>query len=78
MSVCKAYGAEIVWIKLKSGKSMPCDAQKIPYKMDWHHGKLNLITPEGKLVKGSLDITSDKYGYQSHFATCPMASKFRK
>lgn len=29
MSKCKGCGKEIVWIKTKSGKIMPCNAEKI-------------------------------------------------
>ena len=29
MSKCKGCGAEIVWIKTKSGKAMPCDTNKV-------------------------------------------------
>lgn len=78
MSKCKSCGAEIIWIKTASGKMMPCNPQKISYKNTFPRGNMTLITPEGKIVTGTIDLSSDTYGYESHFATCPAASKFRK
>lgn len=78
MSKCKRRGAEIIWIKTASGKLMPCNPQKISYKNTFPRGNMTLITPEGKIVTGTIDLSSDTYGYESHFATCPAASKFRK
>lgn len=78
MSKCKSCGAEIIWIKTASGKMMPCNPQKISYKNTFPRGNMTLITPEGKFVTGTIDLSSDTYGYESHFATCPAASKFRK
>jgi len=78
MSKCKACGAEIIWIKTPNGKPMPCDAQKIPYKLDIHNGDLVLVRPDGRIARGTLDLESDEYGYESHFANCPAASSFRR
>ena len=76
-SVCKACGAPIKWIKMASGKAMPVDAKPIPFRSD-PKGGLTLVEEDGRVVRGMMDIESDKYGYTSHFATCPMASQFRK
>lgn len=78
MSKCKACGAEIIWIKTPNGKNMPCNAQKIPYKNTFPKGDLVLVTPEGKIARGTFDLESDTYGYESHFATCPVAGNFRR
>lgn len=78
MAKCKACGADIIWIKTASGKNMPVNAQKIPYKRDFTNGKLNLVCPDGRVVKADLDLESDEYGHESHFATCPAATMFRK
>lgn len=77
MSRCKACGAPIIWVKLRSGKMMPCDVQKIPYVADFN-GELELVTEDGKVTRARLDVGSDRIGYQSHFATCPAANQFRK
>ena len=63
---------------MASGKAMPCNAKKIPYKNTFPKGSLNLVTPDGKIAKGELDLESDVYGYESHYATCPAADSFRK
>lgn len=78
MSKCKSCGAELIWIPMASGKPMPCDAQKVSYNPDFHHGELTLVTPDGKIAKGNYDPDGEKIGYISHFATCPAASKHRK
>lgn len=78
MAKCKGCGADIIWIKMPTGKAMPCDPEKVPYKNTFPAGELTLITPEGKIAKGELDLNSETYGYVSHFATCPVANKFRK
>ena len=80
MARCKACGAEIVWIRLTSGKMHPCDAEQVSYRVG--AGPDRIVTPEGRIVPGTI-ITdkSDKSlvrGYSSHFATCPFADEFRR
>lgn len=41
MNKCKGCGAEIVWIKTKAGKAMPCDTNKV-----------TIITDNGETVIG--------------------------
>lgn len=77
-STCKGCGARIIWIRTANGKQIPCDPERIPYRTDLHNGDLKLIDPVGRLCVGFLDVDSDRYGYVSHFATCPVAGKFRK
>ena len=77
MAKCKSCGAEIVWIKMKSGKAMPCDARSIPYR-EVFSGGMKLVTEGGEVVTGCFDGTSDKVAYTSHFATCPNANAHRK
>ena len=87
MSKCKSCGADIIWIKTAAGKNMPCDAQPISY--DTAHpataecvqgGRqvLTLVTPDGRITRGIYNPESEKYGYLSHFSTCPNADSFRK
>ena len=71
MAICKACGAELIFIKLPGGKAMPCNAQPIPFRNDLQRGALKLILPD-------FDPSSDVFGYESHFATCPAAARFRK
>ena len=78
MSKCRSCGAEIIWIKTPSGKNMPCDAKPISFRLDTHNGDLLLVTPDGKVARGSFDPAAEKIGYTSHFATCPNASQHRR
>lgn len=78
MSKCKACGAEIKWVLLATGKKMPVDTKKVPYRYD-PEGTLTLLTMDGRVIsKAVLDLDSDDFGYVSHFATCPAADTFRK
>ena len=78
MSRCKGCGAEISWIKTKSGKSMPVDEKPVPY----HIGKgAKIVTEDGDVVSGSLEGPENTFvgfGYISHFATCPKAGQYRR
>ena len=80
MAKCKSCGAEIIWIKTTSGKSMPCDAKEVVY---WEnkHGKATVVRPSGEVVRADLDGEEGKesrIGYISHFATCPNANVHRR
>ena len=83
MAKCRSCGAEIIWIKMASGKAMPCDVAKISYSENLLPGVsgddvLTLVTDHGTIVRTVFDPAGDKYGYTSHFATCPNANLHRK
>lgn len=84
MPKCKSCGAEIIWIKMKSGKSMPCNPRGIHYRKQVHGDvgcqgcMLTFVTPDGDVVVGQAWEESELVGYISHFATCPNADKHRK
>jgi len=59
---CKKCNAEIIWIKMDSGKSMPCNVEKT-----------TIVTRPFKTNTGMV-IT----GHIPHWATCPFADEFRK
>lgn len=82
MSYCRSCGKEIKWIRMKSGKMMPCDMPPHRFIED-KEGKYLFITQYGDTVRGVLDDrgipdVSGHWGYISHFATCPYAEKHRK
>ena len=62
MANCRSCGAEIIWVKMESGKAMPLDKKEIV-----------LFRP----VREGIAPIQVK-GHQSHFATCPNADKHRK
>lgn len=80
MNKCKSCGAEIIWIKMKSGRAMPCDPDPVHFSIDkeHHRGNVVLVTPDGMTGRFTEDPSSDKIGYISHFATCPNANQHRK
>ena len=77
---CSSCGRRIVWIKMESGKSMPCD----PALMIGD-GKATLIVvlvdenDNGK-EKGKTFVKANPelIGRVSHFATCPNAKRHRR
>lgn len=77
MTRCRSCGQQILWVRMKSGRSMPCDTLLIPYRQD-PEGELMLVTPEGTVVRGTEDRDSPTAGYRSHFATCPNAGEHRR
>lgn len=79
MSRCKSCGAEIIWIKTFSGKSMPCDPENIPFYAG--EGKELFVTAGGAVVHGTRAYAESELthtGYISHFATCPNANEHRR
>ena len=77
LSRCASCNQQIRWIRMKTGKFMPVNPQKIPY-IEGRNGDYTLVTPEGNIVTGTRVDESEKYGYISHFATCPNAGYHRK
>lgn len=75
MPQCKSCKAEIIFIKTKKGKSMPCN----PGLIDYANAKPGafLCSADGDVFRVSTKF-QDKRGYLSHFATCPNADNFRK
>lgn len=78
MAKCKACGAEMIFIKMRSGKSMPVDEKPVAY---YKGDKNKIVTDDGEVIRCNLDGSSDEFlgfGYVSHFATCPAAERFRR
>lgn len=70
---CRSCGQRIIFIRMKSGKSMPVNSQLVNYKIV-SGGKDRIVTPTGDVVSciGGVDASeADGFGYISHFATCP-------
>lgn len=79
ISKCRSCGADMLWIKLKSGKYNPVDPFK--HTMIKGEGKDFLITEDGEVIKGTLasyEKGANASGYISHFATCPNSNQHRK
>lgn len=83
MAKCKACGADIEFIRLKSGKLHPCDEGYFRFRED--HGTDRIVTLDGRIVAGTIVLhPTDKEmgtlqkGMSSHFATCPFADDFRR
>ena len=79
-SICKSCGAEIIWIKMQSGKAMPVDYNQVTY---WKKtgGSKKIVTPNGEVLSGEIEgdlNTATGVGYISHFATCPNANQHRR
>jgi len=78
MAQCKSCGAEIKFIKMKSGRWNPVNTQKRYIKKDGGHEVL--VTDSGELIRGTfatLEEGANGVGYISHFATCNASEKWR-
>lgn len=73
VSQCRSCGERIMFIRMKSGKSMPVNPTFVNFKKN-PGGKDRIVLPSGDVIA----CDADGYGYVSHFATCPMAGKHRR
>ena len=76
---CKSCGAPIRYVKTDQGKMMPCNLDGVMILPGEGNG--SFITVGGHVIKGKrvgFDTAGAKYGYISHFATCPNAEQHRK
>lgn len=78
MANCKSCGAELVFIRMPSGRSMPCDKELVPYKQD-KEGKDRVVTPNGEVIKCRLEFNGWPTGLARipHWATCPDEKKYK-
>ena len=76
---CRACGAEIKWIRLPSGKKMPCNTGVVLFRADASAAE-SFVTEKGAIVRGTpvADGETGHVGYISHFTTCPQADEFRR
>ena len=76
---CSGCGVQVIWIKTKAGKNMPCNTTLVDYRADG--GKDKIVLPSGEVVSGTIVSAADHpdgSGYISHFATCSNAKNFRR
>ena len=69
---CRYCRKRILFIKMKSGKTMPVNETFINFKIV-DGGKDRIVTPNGEIVTCTSGVRveeADGYGYMSHFATC--------
>ena len=81
MAKCKGCGAEIRFIKLKSGKAIPVNPA--PVFIEDKNGSEIIVTTDGRISNGRQEIVTSQNqfltrGYISHFATCPFADQLRR
>lgn len=77
---CRSCGKPILWIRTRAGRSMPCDAKSINYRIK-PGGGTKLITPAGDVI--NCEIVKDPtqaqgWGYVPHWSTCGDPDKFRR
>ena len=78
--ICAKCKKQIMWIKMKSGKNMPCDPSFVYYK-EKAGGKDRIVLPSGIVVTGEIQDRAeyaDGFGYVSHFATCEYQNMLRR
>lgn len=82
-NLCSACGAALMWIRLPSGKSMPCDPAPVYYIAtgSYKKGAKRIVTPNGQVLPCEYTEDPNKatgVGYIPHWATCPRADSFRR
>ena len=65
MPICKSCKKEIVFLKTKTGKTIPVNADTLTFQ-------------EQSALIGRIEVTFDSGHHITHFADCPAAVKFRK
>lgn len=78
MNRCNKCGAPIMFVQMKSGKYMPVNPGRKPYR---EGGPEAFVTDTGRVIRGRIPFgneTVDGYGYTPHWATCPAAEEFRR
>ena len=79
MAKCRGCGAEIDFIRTPAGKSMPVDPEPVLY---WPRtrGSGKVVNLKGAVVSCTFDgpmTEPGEYGYVPHWATCPVADRFK-
>lgn len=80
-NTCAGCGATIIWIGTIGKRAMPCDPKQVTY---WNtkKGHTTIVTPNGETIaKAEIEGDLQKatgIGYIPHWATCPVAGKFKK
>ena len=79
MSKCRSCGAEIIWIKTRAGKNMPCNATLVPYKQT-ETGKEYVVAEDGSMIRCTLLFDGLPTGMARvpHWATCPTVEQHRR
>ena len=76
MSICKGCGAEIDWVRMKSGKAMPIDPEPVFVA---EGGNQAFITDEGDTITGTAtEINTGTVAFAPHWATCPAYKSFKR
>lgn len=81
-TACRACGARIMFLKTAAGKTMPVD-EKGTFFLEVKDGPELFVLGDGTTARGQRVSPeqredADRFGYVSHFATCPKADQFRK
>lgn len=80
MGQCRSCGQRILFIRMKSGKSMPVNPTFVNFRKN-PRGKDRIVLPSGDVIACDGNVNADEadgFGYISHFATCPNARNHRK
>ena len=77
---CKSCGKQILWIRTRTGRTMPCDTKPVNYRIK-HGGDTKLVTPAGDVI--SCEAVKDPaeaqgWGYVPHWSTCDAPDKFKR
>ncbi len=75
MALCKSCKEEIEWVRTRSGKMMPIDAEQVEVKNEGEK-TLYLFDTDGATVP--IEPGATGVGHRCHFVTCKFADQHRK
>ena len=76
-TTCKSCGAPIAFIRLKTGRYNPVDANSRAPVVPDRNGR-PWVTIDGEVIYATEDRAGEILAYRSHFATCTNAGAHRK
>lgn len=94
MPKCRGCGASIVWVESAAGRRIPCDPEPwvlvdTSPRCDAQARVERVVTRDGRVVAGTavMEFIDDPSGLlgsglvagrRAHWATCPVAARFRR
>lgn len=78
MSKCRNCGADLMWVRTKAGRNMPCNTEKVFFIKG---GPETFVTEKGDIVTGTrtaIRVAPAVIGHVPHYTTCPGALQNRE
>lgn len=77
---CRKCNKQIVFVRTRNGKSIPCDPSFTYYKQD-PKGKDRIVNTRGDVIRCTIlpdEEGNEGWGYKPHWGTCTDPDAFRR